>query len=1166
MAAPLSSAAQAKIIVHAVQLVGQQAIALRAEALKIIAVLSEHQLEETDRLFLRKEKQLEDARDIIAATDEALSVLRDAGLQHIITLLGKSGQGKTTLINALLAATQASGHEYSTCGEQRADCVDLLLAALDAMKLHLKGPSAGSIIEGSNSTAEAAAALFLRYSHAVLQVIERSMHEATADLLAINKEDMLFEARAVVKKMQELQADLADDDVTHNQYEADYIKLFNKLQVLAAQATVTAASSNVSIMLPTQEWLDSEPTRQALEAAKTQKDPFIAQLEAYAVKAKILKEPFLLVTPPAHEGGNNACTFLNTEVRYGDVYSVKFTYFDEEALKARLYQIAIQEAAHGSNKSSSDSDDSSDDGSDSDRTADDVADIKCFNALCSSHRIRDPEETVKPPSKHTARSKGGNSSSGAGGSSSSAAPEAKTRSLAKPSRKEDIIINQALKQYFGKTVVYQGRGLNIHEDSPFEICRLLTLIDSPGMHLSTQAVHLLSCYATLAASTGAMTADSTERVLTNRAVEQANDGTVALICEKPLSNDTTVPDALMTFAFMKRLVKAAVDASADSTQEDTIVTAALKLMPRLLVVRNAEKADHASREAVVDLLQNAEDFSKFIELTQNSVTTMNETTEKQLWDSFKKDVGKGADKKLVKRVWTRFNERNSSSLSVLPHSFAASVLVDCVQLAGLTTTPETSSATDALLTATGIPDLITALIKPQLEVLCNLLHPLATQLDRVSSSVGVPEPTTSGNSTPDRPREDSNSSTTDNAAAAAAAAANDAAVVHGAVMSDEERTVVADVRSNATKVIKTKWARAPAAGAKKSKKSSNDHHLKTLERALANEIYSSFFADYRRKIKESAKELHKQALTVAEDKACIDAAVKRVTKLLETGGSKQKKNFEKRINPDLKGKAVLRAISNVPLNDALAAVMDAESEQFKALATGDLPGKERNLVSKYIMDTYKKADRASFVLSEKPKQSADYALQQLLIDLRDSDAVKTTKDRHDFLKTAAKIKQARVNMVNYLFNELTGQQFDGGFILKTLYTTAKNVLIRYDEPSRSKKADAAAAASANEDDQQQQANAKGSKGLGELFKATRKTIRKLAERAQEILDADDDAATAAAVAAYEAADNGNDRMDIDDDTTIADNSGGSNSSSTKATSGSKKKTVAVTPEAAARIQ
>jgi hypothetical protein len=149
-------------------------------------------------------------------------------------------------------------------------------------------------------------------------------------------------------------------------------------------------------------------------------------------------------------------------VRYGDVYSVKFTYFDEEALKARLYQIAIQEAAHGSNKSSSDSDDSSDDGSDSDRTADDVADIKCFNALCSSHRIRDP--TVKPPSKHTARSKGGNSSSGGGGSSSNAAPEAKTRSLAKPSRKEDIIINQALKQYFGKTVVYQGRGLNIHED------------------------------------------------------------------------------------------------------------------------------------------------------------------------------------------------------------------------------------------------------------------------------------------------------------------------------------------------------------------------------------------------------------------------------------------------------------------------------------------------------------------------------------------------------------------------------------------------------------------------------------------------------------------------------------------------------------------------------
>jgi hypothetical protein len=246
--------------------------------------------------------------------------------------------------------------------------------------------------------------------------------------------------------------------------------------------------------------------------------------------------------------------------------------------------------------------------------------------------------------------------------------------------------------------------------------------------------------------------------------------------------------------------------------------------------------------------------------------------------------------------------------------------------------------------------------------------------------------------------------------------------------------------------------------------------------------------------------------------------------------------------------------------------MDAESEQIKALATGDLPGKERNLVSKYIMDTYKKADRASFVLSEKPKQSADYALQQLLIDLRDDATVMTTAGRHVFLKKAAKIKQARVNMVNYLFNELTGQQFDGGFILKTLYTTAKNVLIRYDEPSRSKKADTAAAASANDDDdQQQQASANCGRGsIGELFKATRKTIRKLAERAQEILDTDDAATTAAAVAAYEAADNGNDRMDIDDDTSSDDSGGGG--SSTKAISGSKKKTAAVTPEAAARIQ
>jgi hypothetical protein len=319
MAAPLSLAAQAAIIVHAVQLVGQQAITLRAEATKIIAVLSEHQLEETDRLFLRKEKQLEDATAIIAATNDALSVLRDAGLQHIITLLGKSGQGKTTMINSLLAATQASGHEYSACGEQRADCVNLLMAALDAMKRHLRGPSAGSIIGGS--TPETSAALFFKYSHAVLQVIERSMHEATADLLAINKEDLLYNGRAVVNSMQELQADLVDGDVTQAQYNAEYTKLFGKLQALAAQATATGASRDVSIVLPTEEWLESEPTKQALAAAKVQKDPFVEQLKDYAVKANIPGEPFLLATPPATNGGLQACTVCNTEVSKASSYS-----------------------------------------------------------------------------------------------------------------------------------------------------------------------------------------------------------------------------------------------------------------------------------------------------------------------------------------------------------------------------------------------------------------------------------------------------------------------------------------------------------------------------------------------------------------------------------------------------------------------------------------------------------------------------------------------------------------------------------------------------------------------------------------------------------------------------------------------------------------------------
>jgi hypothetical protein len=350
-----------------------------------------------------------------------------------------------------------------------------------------------------------------------------------------------------------------------------------------------------------------------------------------------------------------------------------------------------------------------------------------------------------------------------------------------------------------------------------------------------------------------MTADVTERVLTNRAVEQYNDGTVVLLCDKPLTSDTTVPKALMTFAFMQRLIKAAVDANADSAQDDAIVTAALKLMPRLLVVRNAEKDDNKSRKPVVQLLLSAKQRADSIELTQNSVNRMVETSEQQLLTSFKRKVGKAADKQRIARVWARFSERNGCSLSVLPHNFATSVLVDCVQLAGLTGAADATSSTDELREATGIPDLITGLIEPQLEVLRNLLQPLVAKLDAVCTSTGVPEPTASGSSTPDRPaRADSSNSSTDAAADAAAnAAGNDAAVVHSAVLSDEERTVVADVLRNATKVIKTKWLRNTGAGKSKGKSSSHDHRIKALEQVCSDDIYKTLFTDTKKKMKVS---------------------------------------------------------------------------------------------------------------------------------------------------------------------------------------------------------------------------------------------------------------------------------------------------------------------------
>jgi hypothetical protein len=118
------------------------------------------------------------------------------------------------------------------------------------------------------------------------------------------------------------------------------------------------------------------------------------------------------------------------QVRYGDVYSVRFKYLTLEALQAQLYQLAVQ--IHSAD---------SDDMTDAERTAA-VADVTAFNALCTSHCLRDASSDDDDDDDDAMD----------------------TRSSSKPDCKEDILFHQDLLPYLGTTAVYQGRGLNIYED------------------------------------------------------------------------------------------------------------------------------------------------------------------------------------------------------------------------------------------------------------------------------------------------------------------------------------------------------------------------------------------------------------------------------------------------------------------------------------------------------------------------------------------------------------------------------------------------------------------------------------------------------------------------------------------------------------------------------
>jgi hypothetical protein len=306
-----------------------------------------------------------------------------------------------------------------------------------------------------------------------------------------------------------------------------------------------------------------------------------------------------------------------------------------------------------------------------------------------------------------------------------------------------------------------------------------------------------------------MTADATERLLTDRAVEAASAGTVLAVCAKPLSTDTTVGRELMTFDFIAKLARAAVAVKdAESTaQADAAIATVLKSVPRLLTVRNAEKDDDSSRQPVVDLLRDAAERDKLLKLAQDSADAMNASTNAQLSKMFRKRArcGDAADS-----VWDSYSKRNGPSLSILPHSFTASVLVDCVQLADSPTAAATEASLQALssvvsshelLSATGIPALIAQLMQPGLEALSSLLQPLVALLKTVSAGSDVAVHLRLGGVA------DAEQLTTDT---------NSSSDSSG-TMSAEQQRLVTEVLSLATSLTKSKWSRGDGGGSSRGR-------------------------------------------------------------------------------------------------------------------------------------------------------------------------------------------------------------------------------------------------------------------------------------------------------------------------------------------------------------
>jgi hypothetical protein len=160
-------------------------------------------------------------------------------------------------------------------------------------------------------------------------------------------------------------------------------------------------------------------------------------------------------------------------------------------------------------------------------------------------------------------------------------------------------------------------------------------------------------------------------------------------------------------------------------------------MPRVLVLRNAEHDSDAYRPTITQVLTNSAMRDDYLNDVSAATSDMRkQQTSEALYHAFSTNASHaGADINSMARVYTAFDVRNSDGMAIMPHSYAALTVTDCIYAAKISDTAAASDARDQLLLATGIPDLLATLMHPFFSDVIAVLQPLIASLQSLCTGV-----------------------------------------------------------------------------------------------------------------------------------------------------------------------------------------------------------------------------------------------------------------------------------------------------------------------------------------------------------------------------------------------------------------------------------------------